>query len=586
MDIDNLDWGPDEVQVLIADADKAVAEQRFADAEGLLTRALELLETPGGSLDPDLANCLQKLSDVYCALDDFGKAAPIFERLLNLGEKMLGKHDPDMIVISYRLATAYELLGRTDEAGSMYARAVQNAEEGLGTGDPLTKRFRDGYAGWLERRARPTAGERIDFAQQAGYGGTDGFRKRDTFKATKELELELEAMPDESGATGPKSRATFKVRMLKHLGRWGHIIIPAICSLLLLVGASLWMQTLVKTSNSKGVKSDAEVYGRVGTAYSSLDKTVSISILNDNEVEVKINGASRKMPYVLITNGLLDARKVVEGFFVPREKWFQFVDDQLVGQDGGKLYAKTAVEWRVVDGMRRIVDFTQNYFKVKGTYPSNSDRWNAQPISKWVNPLTGRAEPIRLQAISLDVGLPYIFGSAETTKKALEFLGTGAAWVDETKADPCSIKCLTTFGTDKSVDGFKSRDFYIHGFDRNALVLPGPTAKTHFFVYLENGEDTMGLRAAAALKDQASGERSMPHRLYLVRMKSEGDPFLVKDAGYFLVGGLAAFCFFLWLFIDLPSRSKREGPKVRLLEILTLIFLLLIGIRYLLKMLP
>ncbi len=118
-----------------------------------------------------------------------------------------------------------------------------------------------------------------------------------------------------------------------------------------------------------------------------------------------------------ITNGVLDARKVVEGFFVPREKWFQFVDDQLVGQDGGKLYAQTAVEWRVVDGMRRIVDFTQNCFRVKGTYPSNSDRWNAQPISKWVNPLTGRAEPIRLQAISLDVGLPHIFGSAENLQK-------------------------------------------------------------------------------------------------------------------------------------------------------------------------
>jgi len=58
MDIDNLDWGPDEVQVLIADADKAVAEQRFADAEQLLTRAIGLLETPQGSLDPDMANCL------------------------------------------------------------------------------------------------------------------------------------------------------------------------------------------------------------------------------------------------------------------------------------------------------------------------------------------------------------------------------------------------------------------------------------------------------------------------------------------------------------------------------------------------
>ncbi|MBA3856259.1 MAG: hypothetical protein C0507_05055 [Cyanobacteria bacterium PR.3.49] len=585
MDIDNLDWGPDEVQVLIADADKAVSEQRFADAEPLLIRAIQLLETPQGAVDPDMANCLQKLSEVYCALDDFERAAPIFERLLMLGEKMLGKHDPDMIVISYRLATAYELTGRSDDAGAMYARAVQNAEEGLGTGDPLTKRFRDGYAGWLERKARPTESDRVDFAQQAGYGGADGFRKRDTFKATKELELELEAMPDQSGSTQPKTRATFKVRMLKTLGRWGHIIIPAFCSLLLLIGASLWMQTLVKNSSTKGVKSDAEVYGRVGTTYTSLDKTHSVSILDNDMVQMSFNGASQKVPYVLITNGLLDARKVVEGYFVPREKWYQFVDDQLVTEDGGKLYAKTAVEWRVIEGMRRIVDFAQNYFRVKGTYPSNADRWNTQLVAKWVNPVTGRAEPIRLQSVSLDVGLSYIFGGAETVKKALEYLGTGAMWVDETKADQCSIKCLTTFGTEKSVDGFRSKDFYIHGFDRNATVLPGATKNEHTFVYLSNGEDIMAQKAAAALKDKASGERLMPQRVYLVRMKDAGDPFLVKNAGYFLVGALAAFSFILWACIDLPSRLRREGPKVRLLELVTGIFVILLAVRYCLKLL-
>ena len=585
MDIDNLDWGPDEVQVLIADADKAVAEQRFADAEPLLTRAIGLLETPQGSLDPDMANCLQKLSEVYCALDDFEKAVPIFERLLMLGEKMLGRHDPDMIVISFRLATAYELLGRNDESGQMYARAVQNAEEGLGTGDPLTKRFRDGYAGWLERRARPTDVERIDFAQQAGYGGADGFRKRDTFKATKELELQLDALQDEEGTTTPQSRATFKVRALKTLGRWQHIIIPAICSLLLLIGASLWMQTLVKNSTTKGVKSDAEVYGRVGTTYASLDKTISISILNDKEVQMKVNGASAKVPYELITNGILDAGKVMEGYFVPRERWYQFVDDQLVAEGGGKLYAKSAVEWRVVDGMQRIVDFAQNYFNMKGTYPSNSDRWKSQLVAKWVNPITGRAEPIVLQSVSLDVGLGYIFGGAETTQKALEFLGTGATWVDETKADKCSIKCLSTFGTEKSVDGFRSVNFYIHGFDRDALVLPGPTSKEHHFVYLENGEDMTAAKTQAALKDKALGERLMPQRLYLVRLKEAGDPFIVKDAGYFLVGGLAGFAFILWSIFDLPSRLKREGPNIRILEILTVTFLLLVAIRYVLKLL-
>lgn len=585
MDIDNLDWGPDEVQVLIADADKAVAEQRFADAEPLLRRAIGLLETPQGSLDPDMANCLEKLSEVYCALDDFENACPVFERLLQLGERMLGKHDPDMIVISYRLATAYELLGRNDEAGAMYARAVQNAEEGLGTGDPLTKRFREGYAGWLERRARPTNSERVDFAQQAGYGGASGFRRRDSFKATRELELELEAMPDEMGATGPKSRVTFKVRMLKTLARWGHIIIPAFCSLLLLIGASLWMQSLVKGSATKGVKTDAEVYGRVGTTYTALDRTVSISILNDKEVEVKMSGVSAKVPYVLITNGLMDARKVLEGYFVPRERWYQFVDDRLVSEDGGKLFANSAVEWRVLDGMKRIVEYAQNYLKMKGTYPSNPERWNLQPASKWVNPLTGRAEPIKLQAISLDVGTAYIFGGAENSEKVMDYLGSGAAWVDEPKGNPCSIGCLTTFGTDKSVDGFKSKDFYIHGFDRDAKLLSGASPKRHIFVYLANGDYASGVRTEKIRNDKTLGERSMPQRIYLVRMKGDGEPFLVKDAGFFLVGGMALFCFILWSIVDLPSRLKRDGPNIRLLEILTGTLMLLVAIRYVMKLL-
>ncbi len=128
------------------------------------------------------------------------------------------------------------------------------------------------------------------------------------------------------------------------------------------------------------------------------------------------------------------------------------------------------------------------------------------------------------------------------------------------------------------------RDFYIHGFDRNSLVLPGPSPKEHTFIYLDNGEDVMALRAQAAAKDKTSGDRLMPQRVYLVRMKEEGDPFLAKDAGYFVIGGLAGFCFLLWAFIDLPGRLKKDGPNIRLLEMLIGTFLVLLAIRYILKM--
>lgn len=564
----------------MADAEKFVSEQRYADAEPLLIRAYSLLNTPKGGADPDLANCLQKLSEVYCGLDDFEKAAPVFEKLLSLGERMLGRLDPDMIVISFRLATAYELVGRNDEAGGMYARAVQNAEEGLGTADPLTKRFRDGYAAYLERRARPQKGDEINFSQQAGYGGSSGFTRRDSFKATRELELELDAMPEDAAGQSPKSKLPLKTRLMKHLSRWGHIFIPVICSFFLLIGAALWMQTLVHGSGTQVGKAIKQI-GK-GSSFKSIDKTIEFNVLNDKEVEVTCYGTKEIIPYVVLSNGLLDATAALEGYFVPRERWFELKDDCIRGADGGVLYAAPAIEWKVKDGMLRVADYCQKYFQTKGTYPSNSDRWLQQVVSKWTSPVTGRAEVIPIKSVSMDVGYSYIFGGADNAKKIEEYLGAGGLWNDEPKAEKCTITCMSVFGTDKSQEGFKSRNFYIHGYDRNAAIMPGATPKNHYYIYLENGDDLTAKKNAAAMQDKETGDRLMPKRLCLVRSKGE-DPFLLKNAGPTLVGAMAGFFLLLWMLVDLPSRIRHEGDRIRLLEILLVPFLLLFGIWHLLR---
>lgn len=582
MDIDNLDWGPDEVQVLMADAEKAVSEQRYADAEPLLIRAYDLLNTPKGGGDPDLANCLQKLSEVYCGLDDFERAAPVFEKLLSLGERMLGRLDPDIIVISFRLATAYELVGRNDEAGNMYARAVQNAEEGLGTADPLTKRFRDGYAAYLERRARPQKGDEINFSQQAGYGGSSGFTRRDSFKATRELELELDALPEDADGQTQKSKLPFKTRMMKQLSRWGHIFIPVICSFILLIGAGLWMQTLVHGSGTQAGEPVKNI-GK-GSTFKSIDKTLEFNIIDEKQVEVICFGKKETIPYVVLSNGLLDATSAMEGYFVPRERWFELKDDCIKSDDGGVLYAAPAIEWKVKDGMLRVADYCQKYFATKGTYPSNSDRWLQQIVSKWISPLTGRAEIIPLKSVSMDVGLSYIFNGSDSNKKIDEYLSAGGLWTDEPKAGKCAITTMSIFGTDKSLEGFKSRNFYIHGYDRNAAVLPGATPKSHFYIYLENGEDMSAKKLEAAMQDKTMGENLMPKRICLVKSKGE-DPFLLKNAGPTLVGAMAGFFLLLWMLVDLPSRIKREGDRIRLLEILLIPFVILFGIWHLLRFL-
>ncbi|HEY9787614.1 MAG TPA: tetratricopeptide repeat protein [Candidatus Obscuribacterales bacterium] len=572
MDIDNLDWGPDEVHLLISDADTAVSEKRYGDAAPLYRRAIEMLETPNGTLDPDLANCLHKLGDVYCALEEFEAACPILERLLDIGQRVLGPSDPDVITIALRLATTYDLLERHGEAGSMYAKAVQMAEDGLPAGDPFTNKIRTAYAEWLSRQTRPKKRTEVD---------TDRLRAAEEESKREKATRELDKMTDDMVAVPVRQApASATYRMLKKLDQWQQLFIPAVLSTVLLIGAFFWMQNLVKESGGKaGTAQQTESVE--DQRFETIDGSISVALTGPNEAVWEAGGNKRKIPYVVLRNKMIDAGHALEGYFLPHEMWFEQTEDVLRSEDGTSLYKMGSPEAKVVAQIEKIVDYAENYRKKHDTYPANAEKWVSQPLAEWTNPITGKADQIPLQAVSLDLGLPFIFGGSSSDEEILSYLSDGAPWSEEPEPAPCAIRCLSIFGGEKSVDGFKSDLFYIRGYDRNAVPIISGAGGGTYFVALKGGPDRTTEKTTRAHAPPQIV--AVPQRICI--SKDLGDkPFELKYLGPTIVGAIAGFFFVLWCILDLPSRLRKEKRGLRMLEVLTIAFLILLSSWHVLRM--
>ena len=67
---------------------------RYAEAEPLYRRSLEIREKQLGRDHPDVAQSLNNLADLYYAMGRYAEAEPLFRRSLAIGEKQLGATTP------------------------------------------------------------------------------------------------------------------------------------------------------------------------------------------------------------------------------------------------------------------------------------------------------------------------------------------------------------------------------------------------------------------------------------------------------------------------------------------------------------
>jgi tetratricopeptide (TPR) repeat protein len=105
---------------------------RYAEAEPLFVRSLEILENQLGVDHPNVAQSLNNLALLYKSQGRYSKAQLLYARSLEISEHQLGADHPNVAQSLNNLAALYDSQGRYSEAEPLYVRSLEIKERQLG----------------------------------------------------------------------------------------------------------------------------------------------------------------------------------------------------------------------------------------------------------------------------------------------------------------------------------------------------------------------------------------------------------------------------------------------------------------------
>jgi tetratricopeptide (TPR) repeat protein len=132
-------FGPEALETATALNNLALTYQslaRFAEAEPLYRRAIEIDERALGEVHPDVASEYNNLAILLQDQGKYAEAEPLFRRAVEIGEKTLGKDHPDVARGYSNLALLLANEGKYAEAEPLYRRAIEIDERALGKVHP------------------------------------------------------------------------------------------------------------------------------------------------------------------------------------------------------------------------------------------------------------------------------------------------------------------------------------------------------------------------------------------------------------------------------------------------------------------
>jgi len=159
--------GPDRNDVALALNDLAQlywAQDRYAEAEPLLRRSLDIIEKTRGRQDNNVAAALDSLAKLYSAQGRYGEAEPLFRRSLAIREIEAQRDNPDDAGVSIALdslAQIYVAQGRTAEAEPLFERSVSLREKVFGSDHREVAAALTNQAGLYHDLGRDAEAERL-----------------------------------------------------------------------------------------------------------------------------------------------------------------------------------------------------------------------------------------------------------------------------------------------------------------------------------------------------------------------------------------------------------------------------------------
>jgi tetratricopeptide (TPR) repeat protein len=141
------------------------SQGKYGEAEPLYQRALEIREKALGPEHPDVALSLNNLAELYQSQGKYGEAEPLYRQALRIREKTLGPEHPDVATSLDNLAVLYDSLGKYAGAEPLSRRALAIREKALGPEHPNVARSLNNLAGLYKDRGN--YGEAEQLYQQA-----------------------------------------------------------------------------------------------------------------------------------------------------------------------------------------------------------------------------------------------------------------------------------------------------------------------------------------------------------------------------------------------------------------------------------
>jgi non-specific serine/threonine protein kinase/serine/threonine-protein kinase len=155
-----------------------VQRKRYAQAETLMKRSIDVQARHLGPDHIDLAPALNNLGALYWTLGRYDDALPIYERVRKTFERTLDPSHPDIAALYNNLAETYWKLGRFDEAEPLFRRSLAIKESRLSPGHSSLAITLHSMAGMLRDQGRLGDAEAayrraLDIRLRA-YGPTNG----------------------------------------------------------------------------------------------------------------------------------------------------------------------------------------------------------------------------------------------------------------------------------------------------------------------------------------------------------------------------------------------------------------------------
>ena len=159
----------DDLEIVIPEAARLLSlagvylkeRARFAEAEPLYLRSVEISEKAFGPEHKNVAGALNNLALFYDSLGRGAEAKPLYERGLAIYEKTLGPEDDRVAITLNNLAMLYSSMSKYTEAELLYQRSLEIYEKTLEPDDPQIASVLSNLAELYDALERYTQAEKL-----------------------------------------------------------------------------------------------------------------------------------------------------------------------------------------------------------------------------------------------------------------------------------------------------------------------------------------------------------------------------------------------------------------------------------------